>query len=80
MVETEIRLLLGIPVSCILHQFLSIDDEWVGGGVFSGPAGVYVNAACAFLRGVEAKPAQDGKEASEAKLAVQQWAPRRGRL
>jgi len=34
-------------------------------------SGVYVNAACSFLRGVEAKPAQDGKEASEAKPAVQ---------
>jgi len=33
--------------------------------------GLYVNAACSFLRGVEAKPARDGKEASEAKPAVE---------
>jgi hypothetical protein len=33
--------------------------------------GFYVNAACSFLRGVEAKPAEDGKEASEAKPPVE---------
>merc|ERR1712232_1192628 len=33
--------------------------------------GFYVNAACSFLRGVEAKPAQDGKEAVDAKPAVE---------
>lgn len=33
--------------------------------------GFYVNAACSFLRGVEAKPAEEGKEATEAKPPVE---------
>jgi quinol monooxygenase YgiN len=33
--------------------------------------GFYINAACSFLRGVEAKPAEDGKEAQEAKPSVE---------
>jgi hypothetical protein len=34
-------------------------------------SGFYANAACSFLRGVEAKPAEDGKEAVEAKPSVE---------
>lgn len=33
--------------------------------------GFYVNAACSFLRGVDAKPAKEGKEAVDAKPAVE---------
>jgi len=33
-------------------------------------AGFYVNAACSFLRGVDAKPAEGGKDAVEAKSAT----------
>merc|ERR1719356_113291 len=33
-------------------------------------SGFYANSACSFLRGVEAKPAEEGKEAVEAKPAV----------
>jgi len=33
--------------------------------------GFYINAACSFLRGVDAKPAADGKEAQEAKPSVE---------
>ncbi len=34
------------------------------------PIGFYVRAAASFLKGVEARPAADGKEAVEAKASV----------